>query len=252
MNKSSPAEGLNVGNIEDYAMNAVFFVSSIVTAPIEIFLRPWYGSTYFNAVTQSLALMMLIVMTAFSGVAGMVGHFVPGMRMASGMYGLGEFTELYLLASFVHGFRIWRRMLHPEKEMVSYFEGPPLPFFPLLPGGKSFWRVRVIYEPIFLAVLSILLSNLFITQPSLTFYLRMAALFLFMKNYVSWYGNWHYLRKTMDMANIGPVIGEIVNNTATEEEKATVHLASLPSDLPDDLRKATAERLAPSFSKDTK
>lgn len=35
-------------------------------------------------------------------------------------------------------------MIHMEREKHSLYEGPPLPFFRIIPG--TFWMVRIIYE----------------------------------------------------------------------------------------------------------
>jgi hypothetical protein len=75
-----------------------------------------------------------------------------------------------------------------------------------------------------------------------------AAFMLAMKQYVAWYMQWQFLRGLMDMRNAGPIIAKLVDNTATEDELATIHMASIPKDIPDDLRRDTAAHIARAFS----
>ena len=53
------------------------------------------------------------------------------------------------------------------------------------------------------------------------------------------------------MRNAGPIIAKLVDNTATEDDLATIHLASLPKDIPDDVRRDTASHIARAFSPGT-
>ena len=55
---------------------------------------------------------------------------------------------------------------------------------------------------------------------------------------------WQFLRGLMDMRNTGPIIAKFVDNTATDDDLATVHLASLPKNIPDDVRRETASNIA--------
>jgi hypothetical protein len=139
-------------------------------------------------------------------------------------------------------------MIHMELEENSTYEGPPLFFFLMLPKGSSFWFCRIVWEPIALFGAAILLGNIGIIQLPLVLYLQFAAIFLAMKQYISWYRTWLYIRRLMDMANVGPVIAKIVSNTATDDELARVHLASLPQNLAPDMRRATVAHIARAFS----
>jgi len=248
----STGQGSQIGidNIQEYAMNVVYMVASIITLPIEIFLRPWFGTTYFPAPVLFMSAIMMVFWTALFGLAVGLSQMIPfvSIRGPVGMFGMGSFTSLFFLASFAHGFRTWRLMLHMEREQNSVFEGPPLPFFKLMPKGTSFWFVRIVYEPIFVFALAIMLANMFIIQSPLKFYFEIAALFLAMKNYVAWYKTWAFLRQLMDVRYVGPIIAKAVNNTATDDELATVHLASLPKNLPDEMRSATVAHIARAYS----
>jgi hypothetical protein len=173
-----------------------------------------------------------------------------GGRPGPGLFDIGTFTNLFFLGSFIHGLRVWRRMVHPESEKFSWFEGPPLPIFRIVPG--TFWMIRIIYEPVFVFVTAIVLENFFILQSSAAHFLMVSAFMLAMKQYVAWYMQWQFLRELLDARNTGPIIAKIVDNSATEDELATIHLASIPKDIPDDLRKETASFIARAFTgKDT-
>ena len=141
-------------------------------------------------------------------------------------------------------------MIHMDREQNSQFEGPALFIFNLLPG--SFWKVRILYEPLFLYLLSKVLPNFYILQPSAAHYLTIAALALAMKQYTAWFMQWQFLRGLMDMRNSGPIIAKFVDNTATEDDLATIHLASLPRDIPEDVRRDTAAHIARAMSPGSK
>jgi hypothetical protein len=109
-----------------------------------------------------------------------------------GLFGLGAYMKVFYIASAVHSVRLWRRILHPEREKCSTFEGPPLPFFQLLPKPESFWLCRIVWEPLFVASLALVLGHLGVIQGSLEAYFIASALFLAMKNYVAWFKAWSY------------------------------------------------------------
>jgi hypothetical protein len=241
---------MNIEQMQETAMNVAYNLSSIVTMPVEIWLRLWFGSTYFSALILPFSAAMMMLASAFSSIAGSVGQMIPfvHLRGPAGIFGIGDMTRLFFLATFVHGIRIWRLMIHPEREDVSFFEGPPLPFFRWLPKGNSFHFVRIIYEPVFVWMLSMVLANLFIIQFPLTVYLRVAAFFLALKQYVAWYRGWAYARGLMDMAHIGPILARLMQNNASQDDMARLHLASLPADLPPNIHKATVAHLARAYS----
>jgi len=249
-----PSQGLtqqtptDIHQFENVMMNVVYNVASIVTCPVEMVLRPHYGSRYFPPVILFFTAVMMILLPVFSSMAGAFSRLLPSVQFGGsiGLFGIGTFSKLFFLGAFVHGVRTWRRMIHMEREQHSVFEGPPLPIFRIVPG--TFWMVRILYEPVFVFVLSLVLPNFFILEPSAAHYLMLASVMLLMKQYVAWYMQWQFLRGLMDMRNAGPIIARIVDNTATEDELATIHLASLPKDIPEDLRKDTAAHIARAYS----
>ena len=244
----SPQSGANINQFQDTMMNLVYNVCSIVTCPIEMALRPQYGSRYFPPIITFFSAAMMIVLPIFFQLAEGFSHMIPFARFQppSGMFGIGTLSRLFFLGSMLHGLRIWRRMLHMEREENSVYEGPPLPIFRIIPG--SFWMVRIIYEPVFVFALSVVLPNFFILQSPAAHYLMLAALMLAMKNYVAWYRQWEFLRNMMDLRFAGPRIAKLVDNQATEDDLAPIHLASFPKNLPEDVRQAAASHIARAFS----
>jgi hypothetical protein len=238
-----------IDQFQDTMINVVYNFASIFTTPVEMALRPQYGSRYFSPITMFLSAVMMMLLPLFSALADGIGRMLPFARFngAVGLFDIGTLSKLFFLGSFIHGIRIWRRMIHMEREENSMYEGPPLFIFRLLPF--SFWTTRIIVEPVFLFVLSIVLPNFFILQPSGAHYLAFAALMLFMKQYVAWYMRWQFLRNLMDMRNAGPIISKIVDNQATDDDLATMHLASTKN-LPEDLRRDFTSHIARVFSPD--
>ena len=161
-----------------------------------------------------------------------------------GLFSIGSLSKLYFLLSFVHGIRLYRRMIDMSREQNSEFEGPPLPFFHLLPGSGSFWFTRIVLEPAVVFVAATLLEGIFIFQSGLSTYLHFAALALAMKNFIGWYKAWEYLRQLMDMRFAAPIIAKLVENQATEDDLAPIHLASFPKNLSPDIRQAAVSHIA--------
>ena len=138
-----------------------------------------------------------------------------------------------------------------ETELHSEFEGPPLPFFALIPKSQSFWFTRIILEPCFVYLAATVLQDLFIVQAGLGAYLHVTAMALAMKNFVGWYRGWEFLRKILDMRAIAPAIAKLVEDKATQEDLAPMHLASFPKNLDPKIRKAAAAHIAQIYAPQT-
>ncbi len=251
MEHSPNAQGsMSLDQLENTALNVVDALCSTISMPVELILRPWHGTRYFPVAVRFFSAVMMILLPAIAALMDMALHIVPFARVAPsiGLFGIGSLSKLYFLLSLIHGVRLWKRMLHMETEIHSQYEGPPLPFFKLVPGRKSFWFIRIVWEPAFVFVAAFLLANLLIFEPGLGIFLQMAALSLLMKNFIGWYREWQYLRVLLDMRNAGPIIGKLIHDEATEDELSQIHLASFPKDVSPDLKQAAVDRLSKMFS----
>ncbi len=249
-----PSQGLNqqppqnINQLQDTMLNVVYNFCTIFTIPVEMVLRPQYGSRYFPPVLMFFTGILMVVLPVFSAMADGIIHMIPFARFtaAVGLFGIGSLSKMFFLGSMIHGLRTWRRMIHMELEENSLYAGPPLPFFRLLPC--SFWTTRIIAEPLFVFTLSIVLPNFFILQSSAANYLAFAALMLAMKNYVAWYQQWQFIRALLDTRNAAPIIAKLMENKASDEDLAAMHLASFPKNLPDDERRAFTAHIARVYS----
>lgn len=227
----------------------VYNTCSIVTMPVEMALRPFHGTRYFPPVIMFFSAGMMLILPLFFGFAGAVAHALPFVRVQAqlGLLGMWGLSQLFFLGCVVHGVRKWRLMVHMEREKYSFSEGPALFFFAWLPKA-SFWRTRIVYEPLFLLALSIVLPNFFIIEAGAGYFLFVSALCLAMKNYTAWYIHWQLIREFMDIAFTGPIISRFAENPDADEELEAIHLASFPKDLPQDVRHAAITHLVQSFS----
>jgi hypothetical protein len=141
--QQSQQSPMDINRFQDGMINVVYNVCTIVTMPVEMVLRPQYGSRYFPPVIMFFTAVLMILLPVLSELAEGIGRMMPFMRFrgAVGLFGIGTFSKLYFLGSFIHGLRIWRRMIHMEREKHSVYEGPPLPIFRIIPG--TFWMVRI-------------------------------------------------------------------------------------------------------------
>lgn len=229
-------------------MNVVYNVCSVITLPVEMALRPRYGSRYFPPIIVLFSAIMMVLLPFFSEMADGFARMIPFVRFRGpeGLFDIGTLSRLYFFGAFIHNLRIWRRMLHMELEINSFYEGPPLPFFRILPG--KFWIVRIVYEPLFVYGFAEVLANFFILQSSAEHYLIVAALMLAMKQYVAWYRQWEFLRGIIDIGNAGPIIARFIQNQATDDDLETIHVASVPKDMPDEVRRSLASHIARVFT----
>jgi hypothetical protein len=243
------SEEMRVEYLQSNAMELVYLICSVIAQPVEILLRPWYGTRYYPVpVTFFSAAMMLLlpgIMLLFSNFMRMI----PLLHVPQpvGMFALGDDAKLYFLAQAVHGVRLWRRMIFMERETHSQYEGPALPLFQLLPKGKSFWFVRIVLEPAFVLVLAIVLQDLFIAQSNLALYLKLAALALLMKQFFAWFRAWEYIRQILDTRIAALSIARLAEGQASEAELEPLHLASIPQNIDPEIRKATIAHVARSY-----
>lgn len=249
----NPAGGsgaLNFQQIEETALNTVELGCATISRPVELILRPWHGTRYFSVSVIFLSSLMMILLPVFSVLISGFESMIPFARVPRpiGLFGIDSLSKLYFLLTFIHSVRLYRRMFDLSKEKISTFEGPPLPFFYLVPKGSSFWFCRIVLEPALLLIASIMLSRIFIIQSGLATYLQIACLALAMKNFIEWYRAWQYLRNIMDMRFAGPIIAKLSDNQASEEDLSTIHLASFPKNLDPHIRAEAVAHIARAFS----
>jgi hypothetical protein len=252
MSLSKSQQPASIDHFQDSMINIVYNLCSIVTMPVELALRPFHGTRYFPPLIMFMSAVMMIVVPTIFSFAGAVAGMIPFARMQAsmGLIGMWGLSKLFFLGLLIHGVRKWRLMLHMEREQNSVYAGPPQFFFPWLPK-PSFWRIRIIYEPLFLVALSIVLPNFFILEPIAADFLLISAIFLAMKNYTHWYMQWQFIRELMDMRFTGPIIAAMSENRETDEQLASINLASFPKDLDPDIRKAAVSHIAQVFGADS-
>ncbi len=243
----------NINQLELVALNVVENFCAVVTRPVEIIIRPWHGSRYFTLAIIFFTNAMMIVLPILSVLMTSMVSMIPLVRVppAMGLFGIGSLAKLYFLLTLIHGVRIYRLMIHPEKEKHSQYEGPPLPFFQLLPKSNSFWFTRIVLEPTLVFATAVVLGPMYIITSGLANYLQFAAMALAMKEFIGWYRSWLFIREPMDQAFAGPIIAKLVQNQATQEDLAPLHIASFPENLPADLRNSAVAHIARVFSPDT-
>jgi hypothetical protein len=243
--------GMSIDQLENIALNLVGSICSIGSRPIDMILRPFSGSRYYSTSTVFFSTALMMALPAGAALASGIAHMIPGAQSAPpALFDIVSFSKLYFLLSLIHGVRTWRRMINMETEMHSEFEGPPLPFFRLLPKSESFWFTRIALEPAVVFLAATLLGRIFVLSSGLTTYLQAASFMLAMKQYIEWYKSWLFLRITIDAKVAGPIIARMLENTATPEDMAKIHLASFPDNLSPDIKQAALSHIARVISED--
>jgi hypothetical protein len=246
------SEEMRVEHLQNNAMELVYLLCSIICQPIEILLRPWYGTRYFAVPVTFFSAAMMIVGPAIMAMFTNFMQMIPLLRVPHpvGMFGLGDYARLYFLLCAVHGVRLWRRMIYMERELHSQYEGAAWPIFQLFPKSKSFWVVRIVLEPALVFVTAIVLQDMFIAQASLALFLKLAAMALLMKQFIAWFRAWEYMRQILDTRNAAPAIARLAEDQASEAELEPLHLASIPRNIDPDIRKATIAQIARTYTQD--
>ncbi len=132
-------------------LNVAQGVCGIITTPVEYALRPYFGTRYFDPIQMMFTCLLMMLLP----LVGQGLNLIPLGGNGRGYIGLGTLSMLFFLGSIAHSPRLWRKVFKMELEKHSQFEGEPLPFFERLPLGQSFWAVRVLWEPAFVAVVAI-------------------------------------------------------------------------------------------------
>src|ERR1039457_404661 len=130
MNPQQPQSTTPIDQLQNLALNVVETFCSIICMPVEIILRPQYGTRYYPVYVTFFSAMMMIFLPVFSTVTTGVVNMIPFHHavIPVGMFDLWSLSKLFYLLLFLHGFRLWRRMIYMDLETFSQFEGPALPF----------------------------------------------------------------------------------------------------------------------------
>lgn len=209
-------------------------------------LRPYAGTTYYSPTEIFGSTLLMLLLPAFASVTTAASQLIPLLHIPAphGIFNLWSMSKLFFLLSLFHGIRHWRLMIHPELEKVSWFEGPPLPLCRLFPGRESFWKTRILWEPLVTLAASVILQHFLIITSDLAWYLRLAAFMLAMKQFIAWYLAWMGIRQHLYATFVGPIFAKIIEGKSSADERAIVHLASLPGDLPSDVKRQVIANFA--------
>jgi hypothetical protein len=226
----------------------IYGFCSIFSMPVEVILRPQYGTRYFQPQTALFSVVAMLVLSMISEFASSYSNplFIAAHihREPQGLFGIGSLCELFIVVILLHTPRLYRRMIHMDLEPHSEFEGPTLFFFQLVPGGKSFYFTRIVLEPALVMIVAFVMNRLFIFRTDLEYFLMFSALCLALKSFVSWRVQWELIRKIMDAQFAAPVIASLLDDKASQKDLEQIHLASFPKDIPTDIRRSAAAYMA--------
>ncbi len=186
-------------------------VCSLLTFPFEMLLRPQFGSRYFHIILMCLSLPCW-----------------QAICFASGIFGGKAYGSLILVIAIwsgcvYNGFRIWKLMLHPEQEKDSEREGEPI-----LKLSDSWAIQRIVYEPLAILIAAILFKLIGVFNLILTLCVVASAAALCLKNIITWYEAWTYLRDMLDQQGRIPIIQAISAGKPAPTTIGRFTLSSIP------------------------
>lgn len=245
---------LNINSLQDAAQNLLLFLASIVSKTADMIVRPFFGTRYYPPAVDAFAFLLLLIVASVHSAALEMTHMIPfvmGPPPPQGMFDLWWLVKISFLAQIVHRIRLFRRMVDVSREKFSWYEGPALPILKLIPGNKSFWRSRILIEPALVFAAASMLQHLFIFQSSVATFLQVSAVALCIKQSLHWYMSWQVMRDVIDATNGAPLMSAFIENSATDEELAPVHLASFPKDTTPEIRRVAAIQVARAYGQTT-
>ena len=86
-------------------------VCGIVTTPVEYFLRPFFGTRYFDPVQMMFTCLLMMLLPLLTGFTNVVPVFGGGAYSGRGYVGLGTLSLLFFASNLIHGPRLWRRIM---------------------------------------------------------------------------------------------------------------------------------------------
>jgi hypothetical protein len=118
------SDEMHVEHLQNNAINFVDAICSVIAQPVEIILRPWYGTRYFPVPVTFFSVAMMMALPLLLAAITMLGGMIPFLHIgtAPGMFDIGSLAKLFFALSAFHAFRLWKA------EGVGYTHGSPHPF----------------------------------------------------------------------------------------------------------------------------
>jgi hypothetical protein len=207
--------------------------TAFATVTVEMFVRKNFGTQYINPVTWFSHWFLMQMLYIASLVADPAMHAILGISRRP--IGMGWALLGFLAVSLVHAPRLKKRMDNMHLEKHSMEDGTGFGILNRLPKSDDWRNVRVIYEPLLVALVAALGYALHLFEPSLTLYLLFVAFFLSARCSLTFYEWWRQQRVYLD----GIAHGEMMMRFMKEGRrpaKNTLHGCVLAS-LPDTLKK---------------
>lgn len=187
-------------------------VCSLLTFPFEMLLRPWFGTRYFHII------LMLLSLPCWQAIG-----------FACGLFGGRAYGAIVLVAAIwagcmYNGYRIWKLMLHPEKEKDSEFEGDPI-----LRLSDSWAKQRIVFEPLCIFGAAVVFKLLGFANLILMLCLMASAAALSLKSIITWYEGWSYVRDMLDQQSRIPIIQQISAGKPAPKSIGRFTLSAIPA-----------------------
>lgn len=163
--------------------------------PVEMWVRPGFGSEYYNPIQVICSLMITQCVFGLSVLLRVGAHMIPEKwRPGSCLIGMGVVLVLYYVTLAYHGWRVSKLMKNMDLEFDSQEDGDTIRAMQALPKGTNWVRARVWYEPSLIIVLSLTLWAVRLMDIYATLFLVFCAVSLWCKAALLTYEAWHYVR----------------------------------------------------------
>ena len=112
----------NIEQLQNVAMNVVENFCGIVAMPVEIIIRPHYGTRYYPVPVTFFSCVMMILLPLFSAMATGIVNMIPfsHARAPIGLFSIGSLSQLFFLLLFIHGIRLSQAPApHPATRLTT-------------------------------------------------------------------------------------------------------------------------------------
>jgi hypothetical protein len=176
----------------DMILEIAKVVTGAFSLGVEVFVRPLFGSTYYNPVGY----FMGIFLWAFCTIATLM--MGGSLNSGFGMTAMGLFNILTFSVVVIQGYRFYLALNDYGVEENSRLAGPAWWFFSKLPGGDRWGLTRIVYEPALCALIPISLWVVNILNGYTALYYTLAACCLSAKGILTYYDVWKHGRRLLD------------------------------------------------------
>lgn len=166
--------------------------------PLEMVLRPRYGTRYFLLTSYAWSWGVMQSWLALSWVIRIFRALAPGIPAETRPVDMGTVLLIFYALFVYHVIRLRRLVVNMNLEKDSEMENSGWKLLRYLPSGKLWTRQRMVYEPVICAAMTIGLYRAEILAFPATAFLLIGSISLSLKATMIYWQGWEFVRGGRD------------------------------------------------------